>query len=43
MSDEDRPLRVIQWCTGKIGQISIRHFAANPTFELVGVSPSRST
>jgi 2,4-diaminopentanoate dehydrogenase len=32
-----RPIRVIQWCTGKIGQISIRHFAANPAFELVGV------
>lgn len=30
-------VRVIQWCTGKIGQISIRHFAANPMFELVGV------
>jgi len=31
------PVRVIQWCTGKIGQICIRHFAANPMFELVGV------
>ena len=28
--------RVIQWATGSIGQISIRHFAANPGFELVG-------
>ncbi|MGO9857722.1 MAG: dihydrodipicolinate reductase [Acidimicrobiales bacterium] len=37
MSEQVRPLRVIQWCTGKIGQISIWHFAANPTFELVGV------
>ena len=37
MSDPTRPVRVIQWCTGKIGQISIRHFAANPTFDLVGV------
>jgi len=33
-----RPVyRVIQWATGSIGQISIRHFAANPGFELVGV------
>ena len=37
MSDTSRPIRVIQWCTGKIGQISIRHFAANPALELVGV------
>ncbi|ABW12699.1 dihydrodipicolinate reductase [Parafrankia sp. EAN1pec] len=37
MPDPSRPVRVIQWCTGKIGQVSIRHFAANPTFELVGV------
>jgi hypothetical protein len=29
--------RVIQWATGSIGQISIRHFADNPDFELVGV------
>lgn len=33
----DRPLRVIQWCTGRIGQIAIRHFVANPFFELIGV------
>jgi 2,4-diaminopentanoate dehydrogenase len=31
------PYRVIQWATGSIGQIAIRHFAGNPTFELVGV------
>jgi hypothetical protein len=31
------PYRVIQWATGSIGQISIRHFAENPDFELVGV------
>lgn len=36
MSDSARPNRVIQWCTEKIGQISIRHFAANPALELVG-------
>jgi 2,4-diaminopentanoate dehydrogenase len=28
--------RVIQWATGSIGQIAIRHFAANPAFRLVG-------
>src|SRR5690606_21063954 len=33
----DGPDRVIQWATGSIGQISIRHFAENPDFELVGV------
>jgi hypothetical protein len=29
--------RVIQWATGSIGQISIRHFVDNPQFDLVGV------
>ena len=33
----DRTYRVIQWATGSIGQISIRHFAENPHFDLVGV------
>src|SRR5262249_61093548 len=28
--------RVIQWATGSIGQIAIRHFASNPVYELVG-------
>ncbi|MBL7498264.1 dihydrodipicolinate reductase [Frankia sp. CNm7] len=37
MTTSSQPVRVIQWCTGKIGQIAIRHFAANPAFELVGV------
>jgi 2,4-diaminopentanoate dehydrogenase len=32
----DRTYRVIQWATGSIGQIAIRHFAANPAFDLVG-------
>jgi 2,4-diaminopentanoate dehydrogenase len=32
-----RRYRVIQWATGSIGQISIRHFADNPDFEIVGV------
>ena len=30
-------IRVIQWATGSIDQISIRHFADNPDFELAGV------
>lgn len=29
--------RVVQWATGSIGQIGIRHFVDNPVFELVGV------
>lgn len=29
--------RVIQWATGSIGQISIRHFVDTPDFDLVGV------
>ena len=29
--------RVVQWATGSIGQISIRHFADNPIYDLVGV------
>ena len=33
----ERRYRVIQWATGSIGQIAIRHFADNPAFELVGV------
>jgi hypothetical protein len=33
----DGSYRVIQWATGSIGQISIRHFADTPQFDLVGV------
>ncbi len=33
----DKRYRVVQWATGSIGQIGIRHFVDNPTFELVGV------
>jgi hypothetical protein len=33
----DRPLRVVQWATGSIGRISIRHFIDDPGYELVGV------
>ncbi|PLK26714.1 hypothetical protein [Novosphingobium sp. TH158] len=32
-----KPYRVIQWATGAVGKVAIRHFAENPTFELVGV------
>ena len=33
----DTPYRIVQWATGSIGQIGIRHFVDNPAFELVGV------
>jgi len=33
----DRPYRVIQWATGSIGRIAIRHFIDDPAYELVGV------
>jgi hypothetical protein len=33
---EARPIRVIQWATGGVGQIAIRHMADNPAFQLVG-------
>ncbi len=29
--------RVIQWMTGDVGQVGVRHFADNPVFDLVGV------
>jgi hypothetical protein len=29
--------RVVQWATGSIGQIAIRHFVDNPVYELAGV------
>lgn len=29
--------RVIQWMTGDVGRVGVRHFADNPVFELVGV------
>lgn len=29
--------RVVQWATGKVGRVAIRHFVSNPTYELVGV------
>jgi len=35
-SNEQDTYKVIQWATGSIGQISIRHFVENPIYELVG-------
>lgn len=32
-----RTYRVIQWATGSIGQIAIRHFHDNPVYDLAGV------
>jgi hypothetical protein len=29
--------RIIQWMTGDVGQVGVRHFAANPVYDLVGV------
>lgn len=34
--EKTRPLRVIQWATGSIGQIAIRHMAENPAYQIVG-------
>lgn len=31
-----RPVKVVQWATGYVGKTAIRHFAANPAYELVG-------
>lgn len=33
----DKTYRVIQWMTGDVGQVGIRHFASSPVFDLVGV------
>lgn len=33
----DRRYRVIQWMTGDVGRVGVRHFADNPVFELVAV------
>jgi len=29
--------RIVQWMTGDVGQVGVRHFAENPEFDLVGV------
>ena len=36
-SGATRPLRVIQWATGNVGQASLRALIGNPAFDLVGV------
>ncbi|MCV7300982.1 dihydrodipicolinate reductase [Mycobacterium barrassiae] len=33
----EKRYRVIQWMTGDVGQVGVRHFADNPTFDLVAV------
>jgi hypothetical protein len=33
----ERTYRVIQWMTGDVGQVGVRHFAESPIFDLVGV------
>lgn len=33
----ERRYRMIQWMTGDVGQVGVRHFVDNPTYELVGV------
>ena len=33
----DKAYRVIQWMTGDVGQVGVRHFADNPVFDLIGV------
>lgn len=37
MSSSEKTYRVIQWMTGDVGQVGVRHFADNPVFDLVGV------
>jgi hypothetical protein len=38
---KDRKYRVIQWGMGNVGTLALRHFAHNPTFEVVGVLCNR--
>jgi hypothetical protein len=33
----EKTYRVIQWCTGVVGQAALQHFIENPIYELVGV------
>lgn len=40
-----KPYRVIQWATGTVGSISLRHIIENPAYELAGVlvyNPAKS-
>jgi 2,4-diaminopentanoate dehydrogenase len=39
----NKTYRVIQWATGKVGTIALRHFIENPTFELAGVLVTHAT
>lgn len=32
-----KPYRVVQWATGTVGKVALRHFIENPAFELAGV------
>jgi 2,4-diaminopentanoate dehydrogenase len=34
---QNKTYRVIQWATGHVGKVAIRHFAENPTYDLAGV------
>ncbi len=36
-SHADKTYRIIQWMTGDVGQVGVRHFADNPVFDLVAV------
>ena len=33
--------RVIQWATGTVGKVALKHFIENPVIELVGVYVTR--
>ena len=33
----EKTYRVIQWVTGHVGSIGLRHVIANPTYRLVGL------
>lgn len=33
----DNKIRVIQWMTGDVGRVGVRHFADNEVYDLVGV------
>ena len=33
----EKTYRIIQWMTGDVGQVGVRHFADNPTYDLVAV------
>lgn len=37
MTGAERGYRVIQWVTGHVGSIALRHFIDNPTYHLVGL------